>query len=202
MKKILVFIIFLFIVGIGIYWQQFYKPRIKTFSNITFLYSLFTEYMKHNVEYRLSLIDCEPKEYYYEDSSVCFVCDKMDACFGYTWVNRSSGNRMNLKDLPYLKNYKKIDVKVADFYNDRLASFFNCKEKDEKTLECDYTVTFVLGEKSVIMTLKNPEELENIARKICESLKKPSLQCSESGCRCDNTVVGLFDRELIIYKVL
>ena len=76
-KKNKIFFIVLFVVLVAIvivFGLQTYTPEIKAYSNMTDLYSLFTENMQEFVDYRLGLVDCSPSKYYYENSTVCFVC--------------------------------------------------------------------------------------------------------------------------------
>lgn len=59
-KKNKIFFIVLFVVLVAIvivFGLQTYTPEIKAYSNITGLYSLFTENMQEFVDYRLGLVD-------------------------------------------------------------------------------------------------------------------------------------------------
>jgi len=170
-KKNKIFFIVLFVVLVAIvivFGLQTYTPEIKAYSNMTDLYSLFTENMQEFVDYRLGLVDCSPSKYYYENSTVCFVCDKMDACFGYGWVSWD-GEKMNPKWVPYLKNIEEINVKAADFYNYGVASKLSCEPFNKTALKCDYDVLMLLTEdkKDVNIVLQDTTFIGEFANIIC-----------------------------------
>lgn len=169
MKKktlVLAIIVILILILLSCFYFYYFYFLPKS-ARLVELYSLFTDYMKDTVDYRLRLLDCRPKGYYYDDSHLCFICGKVHPCFGFSWVERPQGKLMNPTGLPYLK-FKKFDLKIADFYYDGLATKFNCKKVSSDSLECDYGLKFLLenGEVKMVSTLEN---LNNIAKLICET---------------------------------
>lgn len=178
-------------------WSTISAPKYLT--NTSELYSLFTPYMKDTVDYRLRLIDCEPKKYYYNDSVVCFICDVGDACFGYGWTHRNGGEKMNLVETPYLKNVNEISVKVADFYKDGLASEFNCKKKNQTTLECN-GIAFLLNGLKVNMILSDLSDFENVSKKICMFFGETITKCENLICECGKWTVGSSEEKEIGYS--
>jgi len=159
--KIFFGILVILIVIVGIY---YFSPALiiskpNTLTNTTELYSFFTPYMKDYVDTRLDYIDCQPTEYYYENNdTVCFICENMDACFGFVRVIREEGVKFNPLGEPYLKA-NKFDVRVADFYKDGLASYFNCKKISDNVLDCEHEISIILNGPLENIT-QNPLALE------------------------------------------
>jgi hypothetical protein len=149
--------------------------------------------MNEEVNYRLVLIDCIPNKFYYENTAFCFVCKKMDACFGYGWVERE-GKRMNPLGIPYLK-FKKFDVKVADFYYDGLGSVFGCKKIKDNLLSCNYGTTFSL-ENGKVKFMSGVENLRSVANTICQSFGAlEQFACNATICGCDDMFVEIMNNE-------
>jgi len=201
--SIILFTLFLFVSSF-LYSFFFIRPREETkyLKNITELYSSFTDYMKETVDYRLKLLACEPKEYYYDNSNLCFVCGKIHACFGFGWVNRTGGERMNPKGRPYLTNYEKFGVEIADFYEDGLASLFECVKKDDETLSCVDDIVFVKDDDDVKMMLTDEHKLEDASNRICAHFGNPSPDCRESVCSCGNKQIIFTNEQLFVYDIL
>jgi len=109
----------------------------ETLSNITELYSMFTPYMKMNVDYHIKAVNCEPDKYYYRGESICFVCENYDACFGYSWVNRDSNKKMN-PNTSELYGVYDTDT-IVNFYSLGLAKKLGCTCVDK--CECQEGVT-------------------------------------------------------------
>ena len=67
--------------------------------------------MKEKVDSYLKNIGCKPNEYYNPNgnSEVCFVCEDADACFGYVWVQKTGGEKMNPKGAPSLKTESEVE---------------------------------------------------------------------------------------------
>jgi len=171
MEKTKIFI-FILLIGVGVaiavfFGLQLYKPKIKTYSNVTELYSLFTPYMKSTVNYRLQAINCQPNEYYYENSSVCFVCNDMHACFGYGWVIRAGGEKMNPKGVPYLSGKYNRDA-LINFYSWGLAKELGCS--CEMGCECSEGIKVRLEDNIVIFSFPEnyniTKRIEEVARDI------------------------------------
>lgn len=153
------------------------------------LYSRFSNYMKETVDYHLSLIDCKPKKFYFEDSAVCFVCDIGNACFGYAWTTTMDGDRMNPAGKPSLV-YDQFDVKVADFYTHGLASKFNCT-KEGADLRCSNGIV-MRADGGVKMLLWDSKEFEDVASIVCEHFSEGTpMICDELNCRCGVTEIAL-----------
>lgn len=197
------FLLFLLILGFLYYFFFIYSvEESKYLKNITELYSSFTEYMKEIIDYRLELLDCQPKKYYYDNSNLCFVCGKTHACFGFSWVDRAGGQRMNPKGKPYLINYDKLGVEIADFYKDGLASLFECVEKDDETLLCVDDVVFVKDYDDVKMILSDEHKLEHVSNRICTHYGNPSPDCRGSVCFCGNKQIIFTSEQLFVYDIV
>jgi hypothetical protein len=122
---VLIFFFYLILYGIRI------KPAI--LSNVTELYSLFTPTMESFVNLHLEPITCQKNEYYYNNSSFCFICGKFDTCFGFSYVIRERGKtEMNPTSTIYL-NGEYDNLTALNFYSSGLDRFLNCKEN----LECE-----------------------------------------------------------------
>lgn len=159
------------------------KTGPKTLSNITELYSSFTQYMKMNVNYRLLAIDCKPEEYYYNES-ICFICDEFDACFGYGWVNRGAeGYLMNPKDNGYLiGDYTIVDETSLNSLG--LSKALGCGVEGEIT-ECVDGVTLRFeGEKSIFSF---PENV-NKTKKIEDVFESMVLDCTFTTYNTTNVI--------------
>ena len=183
------FLLFLLILGFLYYLFFIYSiEESKYLKNITELYSSFTEYMKEIIDYRLELLDCQPKKYYYDNSNVCFVCDKTHACFGFSWVDKEGGKKMNPQNLPYLK-IEEIDIKAADFYRHGLASGFNCNKKDENRLECDNGLIFVKDDLNIKMFITNLDNFEEVSKKICIYFNYEFEECGYLSCICEKILI-------------
>jgi hypothetical protein len=178
------------------------KPKPRYLTDISKLYAQFTPYMKTWVDSHLERIHCKPSEFYITpketSKEVCFICDKLEVCFGYATVQREGGRKMNPYGEYYVKS-DKINLNIADFYTDELASLFNCKNENEKTLKCDFNLNFVLKEKGVDIIIKDKNELPNISRLLCQKrMKTEKVECIESICHCKNLVISVIGEKLII----
>ncbi len=183
------FLLFLLILSFLYYFFFIYSvEESKYLKNITKLYSSFTEYMKETIDYRLELLGCQPKKYYYDNSDLCFVCDKTHACFGFGWVDREGGKKMNPKGISYLK-VEEIDIKAADFYRYGLASEFQCNKKDENRLECDKGLIFVKDDLNIKMFITNLDNFEEVSKKICIHFNYELEECENLSCRCEKILI-------------
>jgi len=117
--KRLIVIILIFVVLILVYITIIPKTTITDF------YSSFTPHMEKYVTYLTRAIDCEPKQYYYIDSQLCFLCTKGKPCFEYFWVEREEGPRMSLKNISLTGYYDK-QTEYA-FYTFGISNLLNCK---------------------------------------------------------------------------
>jgi hypothetical protein len=133
-KKNLILSIIIFFTSIIISFLYFYYSHYlpglleekKYSKDIERLYSSFTEVMKHQIDYRLKSISCEPKEYYFRNSDICFVCSKIYPCFSYNWVELDGGKKRNLSKLPYLMgNYSNEDM--INFYSFGITKLLGCQ---------------------------------------------------------------------------
>ena len=195
MKKFLLMVLLIFIlyyIGIGFLGKEKEIPlKIKK------LYLNFTPTMKDLVSYKLSLINCFPEDYYYENSAICFKCE-MDACFEYKWVDRGIEKKINPVGKAYLK-FKEFNVKVADFYSNGLASLFNCREVDN-VLSCDYDIKFYLTDNDVEIFYEKSDYLE-VSKMICNKIiKSEMVNCYKKGeaniCRCENIFVEFYNNKI------
>jgi hypothetical protein len=173
-------------------------------TNITELYSYFTDYMKETVDSYLETINCNPEKYYYyyDKSAFCFICKEMHACFGFGLVQRAGAEKMNPKGSPYLKNYEKISVVVADFYKHGLASLFECVEKDNETLSCTDEIVFVKDYDEIRMMLNDQNKLKDVSDKICAHYGNSLPDCEESMCSCGDKQIMFSNGQLFVYDVL
>jgi hypothetical protein len=177
------------------------KPKIKILSNVTELYSLFTPYMENHVNTHLNAVNCIPTQYYYTNSYVCFICNDFDACFGYGWVLRDEGERMNPKGIVKLENIKKFSVKNADFYLNGLGTKFNCNVKNASALSCDFSISIVFQEGKIVPTiLLSDRSMFNKAYEIiCRNFNKTAVECSGNTCICGDMRVRLTENGEIFY---
>lgn len=182
-KKILILFILAIFILIGSVLSYFYflsQPKYST--NITELYSSFTDYMKETVDYRLQLLDCTPEKYYYDNSNLCFICGNIHPCFGFGWVERSGGRKMNPKSLFFLKGkYSKEDT--LNFYSYGIAKLLNCRCNEECI--CDDEIKTEMTENEIRFTFPTDT---NIKEKIEKIIKE---ECSVTGenlllFRCKN----------------
>ena len=123
---IIVFLILIIISSLYFYYFHFLPSKTKYSTDITDLYSSFSPYMKSEVDSRLQLLDCIPKEYYYDNSNICFVCGKIHPCFGFGWVSREGTKKMNPKHPIFLKG-KYSREEELNFYSENIAKLLNCK---------------------------------------------------------------------------
>jgi len=177
MKKFLIgsIVLIVLIIIIAITYPGLYpspKTKVKTLSNVTELYSLFTPYMKTQINSRLQSIECQPTKYYYNDSSVCFVCNEIDACFGYSWVNRTGDKKMNPKCTSFLSGkYSKEDklnfcsCGIARLLDCSCNEVCNCKQGMEVSLT-DGFVSFTFP-----MNVDLKEKIEQITGEKCDIIE-------------------------------
>lgn len=176
------------------------------FTDIGVLYSKFSPYMKEQVDFNLKNMKCEPNEYYYENSKICFICKNSDICFEYR-IEKEAENmkktgknitirldeienityqeKFYLNGLPELKN-SDYDVDYADFYFNGFASAFNCEKGifGGEELHCDYGVKFVFEEADVVigdvvMVLEDESGWSDVSSKICKKLKGEQGICEQ-----------------------
>jgi len=167
-KNLILFIIIILILTVTIasfcYWYYFVKQKYLT--NIPGLYSSFTDHMKDEVNSHLKLLNCEPKEYYYDDSVVCLVCGKIHLCVEYGLVNREGKEKMNPK-LPFFLKGECSKEEELNFYSENIAKLLSCKCNGECL--CDDGIKPRAEEHMVIFTF--PENV-NIKQKIEETAEK------------------------------
>jgi len=203
MKKetptLVAFLIIFFVLFLSGFLYIYSQKRSQYFTDIDTLYALFTSYMKNEVNSRLQLLNCSPKEYYYDDSSVCLVCGDIHPCFGFGWVKRTGGKRMNLKGISYLKNVKEINVKIVDFYQKGLASKLNCKKKGNEILECENDIKFLMENSDIKMLLDDSSKFNVVSEKICSHFGEKISSCTSSKCNCGKYLIVLQDNEILIY---
>jgi len=181
------------IIGFLIFLDFSKKAEIST--DIEGLYSSFTDYMKTSVDPRLKWLGCEPEQYSDNGSTVCFMCDDVDACFGYGWVDRESmGMKMNLRGLPYLINNINVGglkIKFVDFCHDGLASELECKKgNDLNRLECEQ-IDFINESRGneiscdrVKMKLREEIDFKDFAQYFCKTKGEKILGTAGSYVAC------------------
>lgn len=207
-KKLIPYIaitLLIFLVSSFLYFYYFHfllKP--KYFTDISKLYSFFTEYMKDEVDSHLQLLNCSPKEYYYDNSNLCFVCRKMHPCFGFGWVNRNGIEKMNPKGIPYLSRVKGFDVKIADFCEDGLASEFDCRKINENSLECENIRLISVNRDEIFkcdeikVILREDGGFKNFAESFCKVKKEEIGKTTESLAFCGRYIIELEENKEII----
>lgn len=126
-KRVIVFIILIIV-----FLAFFYNPmglKTEILTNVTDLYSLFTPGTEKYVTYYTKGIKCEPKEYYYVDSQICFLCDKAKPCFEYVWVERTGVLKMNIKNISLIEF---VDKQTEySFYSFGISDLLNCVCNEE-----------------------------------------------------------------------
>lgn len=168
-------IVLIVLVIIGVTYFSLYlpsKPRVKTLSNVTELYSLFTPLMQNYVSLHLNSIECYTNEYYYNNSNVCFVCYDFDACYRYAWVNRTGGQKMNYFGM-YCKggNHKTR----LNFYSFGVAKLLNCECDKECICEGEIKGNVKDLESTSISVFTFPGKLD-ITTKVVEIANKKNLE--------------------------
>ena len=202
-KYLLLVLVFIVLFFSTIHLYLTIPKETKYLTNISELYSSFTPYMEDYVNYRLQAIDCQPNEYYYDDSSVCFVCKDMDACFGYGGVMRAGGGKIHPKGIRYLTRVKEFDIKVVDFCEDGMASEFNCRGVNENVLECE-NIRFVGINKDGIfkcneikILLKEIDQFKNFVDSFCRFKKEELGEVTESLAFCGRYIIELKENKEI-----
>jgi hypothetical protein len=121
---IILIILIIIVVYFGLYSPQ---PKVETFSNVTELYSLFPPETKDFVNFYLSISDCKPTQYYFENNILCLKCLDKAVCFKYI---KNSLGQFKMTGLTFLKYDRAIDQKdakiIGSFYTDDLTNFMNC----------------------------------------------------------------------------
>ena len=137
-------------------------------TDIEKIYSLFTPDMQSWVDSYLNSIVCKPKEYYIENQQVCFVCKKLDACFGYVWIQREGGKKMNSYGRPSLTG--KYDENTAiNFYSFGIVNSLNCKGKGEEWI-CNNGIELSFKNNTVILTFPQGSDLHQEIEKISKGI--------------------------------
>ncbi len=172
-------------------------------TNTDQIYSSFTNYLKDTVDSRLQLLNCEPKEYYYDDSYFCFVCDDIYPCFGYGWVNRELKRKRNPQTI-YITGTEEFEVRIADFCRDGLASKLNCQEINGDYLECEKIRFSGINRNGVFecdevkLTLKEEIEFKDFAVEFCKVKNEELGEVSESSISCGKYTIMLGENKKIL----
>jgi hypothetical protein len=142
-------IIFLVLITIAAsFWYWYYFVKEKYLTNINELYSFFTPTMEKFVNLHLESIECPKSKYYYNNSYVCFVCGKFDACFSFSSVKRGPDIKMNPAGNFYLTG-KYDNLTALHFYSSGIDKFLNCNDK----LECENGIKAKI-ENNIVTNLK------------------------------------------------
>ena len=148
-------------------------PKIQFLTNTTELYSSFTPYMQQWVNSRLNSIDCKPDKYYFNDSQICFACKELNVCFGYVYVQREGGEKINPYGYPFLIG--KYDENVAvNFYSLGLSNSLNCEKGIEKKWICNNEIELTFENNTV--TLMFPQG-SNLYQEIERISMENGLEC-------------------------
>jgi len=210
MKKVMILILFVLLIGIVLAFtfsnkidisnktnKQVFEPKTETLSNISGLYSLFTPYMKDFVDSHLNLLNCRPEEYYYTENNdvnnaICFICGKLDLCYRYITVRRSGGIlMMNPNGLFLVGDYNQKDI--LNLYSYGVIDAINC-ECDENGCFCENDIdVVVVHETSTYIVFSFPvnsnieTEVRNIAMKMgkqeCKNIDDSLIVCGDLGAR-------------------
>jgi len=217
-KKILILSIVLSFIAVlaiiisnSLYLRHLYsliKTEPNYLTNIPQLYSSFTDYMRDKVDSHLQLLGCEPKEYYYDNHTFCFICYNIHPCFGYAWVRRETGVRKkNPSGVPYIVGAEEFDTKFADFCWDGLASEFNCQKINEDSLGCG-KVEFVATSKGrtfkcddIKLVLKEGVATKDFAEDFCKLKKEELERATEYPFFCGRYQIRFIEsREIVILQ--
>lgn len=157
---ILLFILLIFSIPITYYYISISKES-KYLSNITELYSSFTSETKDFANFYLSISNCKPTQYYFEDSILCFKCLDKAVCFKYI---QDSVGQIKMPGLTFLKYDRTIDQKdanlIASFYTYSLTDFMSCKsELLNKTFLKSYCPNYL----SVVIQLQDNSRIKSIS---------------------------------------
>jgi hypothetical protein len=178
------------VVALFIFVPDSTERETKTFSDMTELYSRFTQYMKAHVNYHLLAVDCEPDEYYY-NKSICFVCKEYDACFDYASVDKGGeGILINPAGNYYLSGNYNVEEE-ASFNSLGLSKTLGCGLDGEIT-DCVEGVTLSFEGKRMIFTF--PEGV-NKTQKIGDIFEAIGMKCEFS--TIENTDITVFSCENI-----
>ncbi|MDI6798534.1 MAG: hypothetical protein QMD12_00845 [Candidatus Aenigmarchaeota archaeon] len=154
---VLLVLIIVVVTYLGLYPPQ---PKVETLSNVTELYSSFTPDTKDFVNFYLSISNCKPTQYYFENSILCFKCLDKATCFKY--IQNSIG-QFKMTGLTFLKYDRAIDQKdakvIGSFYTDDLTNFMSCEsELLNETILKSYCPNFFIE-----IRLQENGKLESIA---------------------------------------
>ena len=193
---LLIFLVFLFYKN----FKAAYLPEAKE-SNLIELRYNFSQYMTKKVDAHLNAIECKPTSYTLNSTEVCFVCNKLDACFGYVWVDKGERMMMNPNRAPILRNnYDEDDL--LDFYSYGVSRILECKyNKDKKEYECKEgikaKIEAVGPEFEFPMEMDVKEKLEEITNSECEFEVSP-FEENVVEFSCSNIVGKIRSNEILI----
>ncbi|GEM_PF-4494626 len=185
--KLLFLVVIIISFVIAFYIKSFLEHR-----RLEELYSRFTNYMKETVEQRLSLIDCKPKKFYFEDSVVCFVCNVGDACFNYKLLPEGRRIAMTYNNSVYMRNVKRIDLKVGSSYTNGLIDLFDCQGEDER-ISCYPSLELSIQDDKAKLVVNDESKLSLIAGIICSKLFDRQSACNVEmkTCGCEDTGITI-----------
>jgi hypothetical protein len=160
-------------------------PKVNYLTNTTELYSSFTPYMQDWVNFYLQAINCEQKKYYYLNESVCFACQNFDACFGYAYVNRSEGVRMNPMGKPLLST--EMPSIIFPFYSFGVTNIINCSY-NQKEMEClceNGIKAKMIEDHTVILTFPEDVDINQTLKDVTDNLGFKKCDFRNMGFACE-----------------
>ncbi len=197
-KRNVVIILAVVVLSIGAYYYISIPAELvddrEILTNISELYSHFTYYMKDNVDYRLSTVDCYPSKYYYDQDNFCFICDGFDTCFGYSWINRPGGKEMNPAGYIYLDGVYSKETSL-NFNSYGLFEIFGCECNGDCT--CDDNITVESTDNNIVFSFPQGSDMEGIIEKnMDDSLM--NYEINNNVLYCDYFDARMISNELIV----
>jgi len=168
-------------------WQrERLSKRIELAHNLIGMYS---DYMKSFVDKKLGYLGCSPIKVEADSQKICYFCSKYTPCFGYKQVRRNGRVEINPYGRPTI-DFKKYDVKVADFLSDGLASKLGC-------IYCDSFIIVPSKENDRAMILPKDSFIE-ASIEICNRLgyRKKQIRCEKNVCECGKFLLTYDGREI------
>jgi len=214
-KKIKILILtplVIFIISFSIFLISQYYPilsKYKFLTDIKKLYSRFTPTTERYINYYLKGIHCKPKKYFYDDSKkICFPCAKLNACFGYAWVRREDGLRMNINDIFLTGKY---DSRAKyNFFTLGIANLLNCKCNEKCACEDGIELGFIEHRGPVFvfpLNIEKEPKIESIAKELgfsetCKTIKTANV--SEDVLRrieCGDLIAVISNNKEVLFGI-
>jgi hypothetical protein len=198
-KIFLILIVLLILILFG--WQILSNFVYKEYlTNTTELYTYFTPYMEQKINIYLDSVDCRPNNYYYQNNTLCFVCNKIDVCFVYTWVERTGGQKIR-PDYFYLRGLVDKQTEL-DFYSKGISKILNCNCTEERCV-CENEINAKLDYvdkqtyQSPFVLYEYKDNVEEKINYICNKMEMGEVIFDENSFECGE-LSGLFTDEVFV----